>query len=107
VPRLKQTFHGDPPNKTLLPPILLYATGQVWGSQTWPLESPGTQFGSKPPILASLGAKRCSRPYPRSLPYEENEHIGLCPLTPLLALSELRPSQPITSVTLPPAPSVG
>src|SRR5271155_658478 len=39
VPRLEQTFHGEPPEKTLQQPLPLYGTGGVGGSQTTPLQT--------------------------------------------------------------------
>src|SRR5580698_3880788 len=73
VPRLEQTFHGEPPEKTLPKPLPLYGTGGVGGSQTMPLAPlpitsvtlPSVLPGSSSGICGS-GQKPC--PAPQSAP---------------------------------------
>jgi len=72
---------------------------------------PWNPNSAHPPDSCFLGAKRVfpSLPSQSAIPREKAvmNSQRLVPVTSLLALSKIRPSQPITSVTLPPAPSVG
>src|SRR5580658_3123526 len=51
VPRLEQTFHGEPPEKTLQQPLPLYGTGGVGGSQTTPLQTRPITSVTLPSVL--------------------------------------------------------